>query len=98
VQYVVELYMPRLGAGALPQATDRARTAATQLRAEGMKVQFLRSIFLPGDEICFLLFEGPCEAVVAEATRRAEIAFERVLTAEFASDESPHMHTSASRP
>jgi hypothetical protein len=88
VQYVVELYLPRSRAGALPRATARARAAAGQLRAEGAAVHFLRSIFLPEDEICFLLFEGPSEAAVAESARRAEIAFERVVAAEVAADEN----------
>jgi hypothetical protein len=84
VQYVVELYLPRLDADALRDATVRARSAAAELRAEGTPVRFLRAIFLPGDEICFLLFDGPSEAAVAEVARRAEIAFERLVAAEVA--------------
>jgi Nickel responsive protein SCO4226-like len=88
VQYVLELYLPRLGAGALPEAAARADSASEQLCREGTPVRFLRSIFLPGDEICFLVFEGPSDEAVAEAARRAEIAFERVLPAEVAPDGS----------
>jgi Nickel responsive protein SCO4226-like len=88
VQYVLELYLPRLGAGALPNAAERACSASEQLRREGKPMRFLRSIFLPGDEICFLVFEGPSEETVAEAARRAEIVFERVVPAEVAPDES----------
>jgi hypothetical protein len=88
VQYVLELYLSRLGAGALPEAAARARSASEQLRAEGTHVRFLRSIFLPGDEICFLLCEGASAEAIAEAARRAAIGFERVVAAEIAPDET----------
>jgi hypothetical protein len=100
MQYAIELYLPRLGEGALAEATARVCGAAAQLCAEGTAVSLLRSIFLPRDEVCFLLFEGPSEAAVAEVARRAEIAFERIVVAEVAPDEEeprggrlpPHGH------
>lgn len=88
MRYVVELYLPRQGAGALQDATSRAFIAAAELRSEGTPVRFLRSVFLPGDEICFLLFEGPSDTAVAETAHRAEIAFERIVAAEVAPDEA----------
>jgi hypothetical protein len=87
---VVELYLSRSRACALPQTTARARSGAAQLRAEGTPVHFLRSIFLPEDEICFLFFEGASEEVVAEAARRGRITFERVVAAEVAANRKPH--------
>ena len=87
VQYALELYLPRFGRDALPEAAARAGAAAEQLRGLGTPVRFLRSIFLPGDEICFLLFEGPSSEAVAETGRRAAIAFERVVEVEIAHDE-----------
>lgn len=84
MQYALELYLPRLERDALPQAADRARAAATQMRHGGTAVGFLRSIFMPGDEICFLVFEAPSEEAVAEAARRAAIVFERVVELEVA--------------
>jgi hypothetical protein len=46
---------------------------AEQMAREGAQVRFLRSIFVPGVEICFLLFTGPSAEVVAEVVRRAAI-------------------------
>jgi len=46
---------------------------AEQMAREGAQVRFLRSIFVPGDEICFLLFTGPSAEAVAEVVRRASI-------------------------
>jgi hypothetical protein len=90
---VVELYLSRLGGPGLAEAAARAGIAAAQMRAEGTRVSFLRSIFLPGDEICFLLFEGPSAEAVSEAVRRAAISFERVVAAEIVPDETLPMGT-----
>jgi hypothetical protein len=86
VQYAVELYLPRFGKDALPAANDRAGAAAEQMAREGTPVRFLRSIFVPGDEVCFLLFEGPCTEAVAAVAQRASIEFERVLEVNVAFD------------
>ncbi len=54
---------------------------------EGTQVRFLRSIFVPGDEICLLLITGPSAEAVAEVVRRASITFERVVEVNVAFDE-----------
>jgi len=46
---------------------------AEQMAREGAQGRFLRSIFVPGDEICFLLFTGLSAEAVAEVVRRAAI-------------------------
>ncbi len=46
---------------------------AEQMARERTQVRFLRSIFVPGDEICFLLFTGPSAEAVTEVVRRASI-------------------------
>ncbi len=74
--HLVELHRPRDGCGELQAVA--ARAAAEQLSTEGTPVRFLRSIFVPDDETCFHLFEGTA-AAVAEASSRAEIAFERIV-------------------
>jgi hypothetical protein len=82
-RYIAEAYLARVRDAELVDRAQRARAAADALTLEASAaVRHLRTIFLPGDEVCFLLFEGPSEAAVAEAARRAEIAFERVVAAE----------------
>src|SRR5262249_18452322 len=87
VQYAGELYLPRFRNDALPEGKDRVRAAADEMTREGTSIRFLRSLFVPGDEICLLLLDGPSREAVAEVARRAGIAFERVLEVEVAADE-----------
>ena len=79
--YLAELYLPRLRAGELEQAAARARATAAEMRREGAPVRYLRSLFVPDDETCFFLFEGPSAAAVKEAAERAAIPVERVVQA-----------------
>jgi hypothetical protein len=43
--------------------------------------RFVRTTFVPGDETCFVFLEAEAADVVAEAGRRAGLAFERVVPA-----------------
>ena len=73
-RYTVELSRPEGGWADLEQASTRARRAADELRAEGTPVRFLRSIYVPEDDACFFLYEGPTAAVVRNAISRARLA------------------------
>jgi hypothetical protein len=53
--------------------SDRSRAACAQMRAEDFPVRFLRSLFVPEQGTCFLLFEADSAPVVAEAARRAHV-------------------------
>jgi hypothetical protein len=48
------------------------------MRAEGTPVRFLRSIFVPEDETCFFLYEGPSADAIQDAARRAELGARQV--------------------
>ncbi len=80
-EFLAELYLPRLRAGELDDAAARARAAAAAMRRDGTPVRYVRSLFVPEDETCFFLFEAPSAEAVAEASRRAGIAVERVVEA-----------------
>jgi hypothetical protein len=80
-QYLVELYLPRRDEAALADAATRAGAACDALASEGRHVRYLRTIFVPQDEICFHLYEAEAADEVAEATLRAEIAHERIVRA-----------------
>ena len=81
MQFALELYIQRRPDSQL-ELVERARSAAALARLGGAPLTFLRSIYLPSDELCFLVFEAPSAASVARAACEAEIAFERVLEAE----------------
>ncbi len=80
-QYLVELYQPRLGPVELAEGAERAREAALELTAEGTAVRYLRTVFVPEDEVCFYLYEAESAEAVGRACRRAGLPVERVLEA-----------------
>lgn len=73
--------MPRGHPRELEAAAGRAREAAELLAGEGRRIRFLRSTFVPDDELCFLIFEADSQALVAQAAARAAIEYERILEA-----------------
>jgi hypothetical protein len=80
-QYLVELYLPRRDEAALADAAWRARVASEQVTSEGNHIRYLRTIFVPADEICFHLYEAQAADVVGEASLRARIPYERIVRA-----------------
>jgi hypothetical protein len=79
-QYLVELYVARRSPVPL-EAVRRARASASAMGRDGLQVRYLRSIFVPEDEICFLLFEAASPELVGEAGRRAALDDYRIVRA-----------------
>ncbi len=79
--YLLETYVSRARAGELAEAAVRARDTARRLAAEGRRVRFVRSTFLPSDELGFLTFEAESADVVGEVATRAEFSVERIVEA-----------------
>jgi hypothetical protein len=79
--YVVEAYVSSLEGGRLDDAAERAREAAAALAAEGRQIRFVRSTFLPTDEVGFFVFEAEIADVVRELAARAGITYERIVEA-----------------
>ena len=44
-------------------------------------MRYVRSILIPGDETCFLVFEGLSAQAVGEASRRAALDYDRIVEA-----------------
>jgi hypothetical protein len=80
-EYLLELYVARADAAAVEQGAERVRRAAEEYSREGTPVRYLRSIFVPDDETCFLIFEAPSADAVREVARRAALAFDHVAAA-----------------
>jgi hypothetical protein len=78
-EFLLELYVSREAATAASLGAERARSAAEELTRAGTRVRCLRSIFVPEDETCFLLYEADSIGLVQEAARRACLPFERVV-------------------
>ena len=71
--YVVERYLPGLCRSDLLQGLSRLEQES--------EVRYLGSTIVLDDEACFCQFEGPSEAAVAEANRRAGLSFDRIVSA-----------------
>jgi Protein of unknown function (DUF4242) len=80
-EFLVESYISRADPVDVDERAERARVAAEALTREGTPVRYLRSIFVPDDEICFYLYEARSADGVREAASRAALAFERITEA-----------------
>ena len=80
-KYLAELYVPLAGSDGVRDAAARARSVADEMTRNGTAVRFLRSIFVPSDETCFLLYEASSPGAVTEATRRAGMELARISEA-----------------
>lgn len=72
-RYLVELAIPVGGLTAVQTLAERARRGATWAMRNGVRVRFLRVVFVPEDGSCFLLYEGASELAVRSAVAGAGI-------------------------
>jgi hypothetical protein len=77
-EYLLELYVSRTDDHAVEQSVERMRLALEQ---QGTPVRYLRSIFVPDDETCYLLFEAASAEAVREAALLAGLPFAHVAAA-----------------
>jgi hypothetical protein len=77
--YLVEAYTPaRAG---LAEIEQRARDAATLFSQAGTAVRYVRSIYVPEDEICFHLFDAASVEAVRQASDDAQLDAQRIVEA-----------------
>lgn len=74
-RYLVELSTPESGWVGIQELVGMARLTSDE------HVRFLRSVFVPEDDACFLLYEGPSPESVRDAARRAQLGVRRVVAA-----------------
>lgn len=79
--YLVERHLPGFTTDQLPVAAGAAKSTTDQMTLEGIPVRYLRSTFVPGEDKCYCLFDGPSPQVVQEANERAGLPFERIVEA-----------------
>ena len=78
--FVVERYLPGLHRSDLLCRLSRLERAEGRAE-EHAEVRYLGSTIVLQDEACYCEFEGPSEAAVAEANRRAGLPFDRIVSA-----------------
>jgi hypothetical protein len=76
--FLAELYVARADLESIGLGAERILATAEQMTLEGTPVRCVRSIFVPEDETCLLLYEGASLEAVQAAGRRANLPFERV--------------------
>lgn len=86
-KYLTERYLPGITPEQLSAAAKSAKTTTAQMAQEGTPVRYLRSTFIPGEEKCYCLFEGPSADVVKTANERAGLPFERIVEAQHIASE-----------
>jgi len=77
--YLVERYWPGVSENAVRRAHEQLEAVAERLRTEGVRVRCVSSLLIPTEESVFSLIEAASEEDVAEANRRAEVPFARIL-------------------
>ncbi len=80
-EYLIELYVARTDAPVVSERCQSARTAAEELTRRGTAVRFRRSIFVPDEETCFVLFEAESPEAVRDAARLGGLPSDRVSSA-----------------
>ncbi len=79
--FVVERYLPGITPEQLTAAAGSAKSTTARMAQEGTPVRYLRFTFIPGEEKCYCLFEGPSADVVKTANERAQLPYERIVEA-----------------
>ena len=79
--YLVETFLPRGASGERTARERRARSAADELTRQGTRVRFDRTIHVPGDEICFFIFDAPSGREAALVAQQAALDPFRVVEA-----------------
>jgi hypothetical protein len=77
-EYLVELYLSRDNQAALESAERQACRAAEELTRGGTAVRYVRAIFVPDDETCFLLYQAASAEAVRKAMELAALPVDRI--------------------
>lgn len=77
--FLVECYAPDIARSDVEAVGRRAAIAAAQLRDEGHAIEYMRALFVPGDDAVFHVFVADAIDAARLAAERAAISFERVV-------------------
>jgi muconolactone delta-isomerase len=80
-QFLVERYLPGIQPDQLAAAAGSAKSTSAEMAQEGTPVRYLRSTFIPGEDKCYCLFEGPSADAVKTVNDRAQLPYERIVEA-----------------
>ena len=81
LEYLAERYDPGVTGDQMRADAARLAAAARKLQAEGHQIEFLGSMFVPGDEATLSRFASCSAELVKTAHRLASVPVERVVEA-----------------
>ena len=79
--YMVERDLPGIKMDQLAAAQKAAIELGKKMTAEGKKVRYIRSAFVPTEAHCMCFFEAANPEVVKELNETAKIPFKRIVEA-----------------
>ena len=79
--YLVERYVPRAAAAQLAEIVRTAQAAARRTGESPRAIRCLAVTLVPGDEMCYCLFEAATIEAVQQAHDLAQIPCERIVEA-----------------
>ena len=63
------------------RVAEAARERAQQTARRGRGVEYVRTTFIPGDEVVLHIFEAPSPEALGEAGRLAALSYDRIVEA-----------------
>lgn len=78
-EFLLELYVSGSDGDAVARGAARADLAAARMRRDGAPIRYLRSIFVPEDETCFLVYEARSARDVHRAARLAGLPVDHIV-------------------
>jgi len=79
--YMVDRDLPGIKMEQLAAAQKPAIDLSQKMTAQGKKVRYIRTTFVPGEAHCMCLFEAANADVVKELNETAKIPFKRIVEA-----------------
>jgi len=77
-RFLLELAPHQTGYEDIRLLAERTRAACTEVSHDDVTVRLLRSVFVPEDGTCLLVFDASSAPAVAEAGRRAKLPATRL--------------------
>jgi len=79
--YMVDRNLPGIKLDQLAAAQKTAIALGQKMTAEGKRVRYIRSAFVPGEAHCMCFFEAASPEIVKELNETAGIPFTRIVEA-----------------
>jgi Protein of unknown function (DUF4242) len=80
-EFIAERYLSGCDAAEAARGAHAARRAAEELSRQGVRVRFVRSIFIPEDETCIYIYEADSIETVRASIARAGLGVEHLAEA-----------------